>query len=246
MDRLIYLSMSGAKATLQRQDVLSNNLANASTHGFRAELSTYRAVPLRGDGSTTRVFALEATSGHPDLPGPAQRTGRALDVMARRHASCGVPGVVGTQATTRTGSMEIAPDGTLMTSNGLAMLSDGGAPITVPANSELSIGNDGTLSARVPGQPANQIGRLKMVTPTPDDPLKRSDDGLFRTATADPLPNDEQARLMVGVLEGSNVNPIETMVGMIQTARQFEQQMRLIQTAESNDRQAGQLLSLQG
>jgi flagellar basal-body rod protein FlgF len=51
---------------------------------------------------------------------------------------------------------------------------------------------------------------------------------------------------MVGVLEGSNVNPIETMVGMIQTARQFEQQMRLIQTAESNDRQAGQLLSLQG
>jgi flagellar basal-body rod protein FlgF len=85
-----------------------------------------------------------------------------------------------------------------------------------------------------------------MVTPTPEDPLRRSDDGLFRTAVGDPLPNDEQARLMAGVLEGSNVNPIETMVGMIQTARQFEQQMRLIQTAESNDRQAGRLLSLQG
>ena len=57
---------------------------------------------------------------------------------------------------------------------------------------------------------------------------------------------DANARLQVGVLEGSNVNPIETMVGMIQTARQFEVQMRLLQTAESNDRSAGQLLGLQG
>ena len=246
MDRLIYTAMTGANAAAHRQAVLSNNLANASTNGFRAELSTYRAVPLRGDGSTTRVFALEATSGHLNLPGAAQRTGRALDVMATRNAWFAVQGLDGTEAYTRNGSMEISPDGTLMTSNGLAMLSDGGVPITVPANSELSIGNDGILSARVPGQPANQIGRLKMVTPTPEDPLRRSDDGLFRTAVGDPLPNDEQARLMAGVLEGSNVNPIETMVGMIQTARQFEQQMRLIQTAESNDRQAGRLLSLQG
>jgi flagellar basal-body rod protein FlgF len=50
----------------------------------------------------------------------------------------------------------------------------------------------------------------------------------------------------VGALEGSNVNAVETMVGMIQTARQFEVQMRLMQTAESNDRSAGQLLGLQG
>ena len=85
-----------------------------------------------------------------------------------------------------------------------------------------------------------------MVTPNAEDPLKRGEDGLFRAASGDPLPNDGNARLQVGVLEGSNVNPIETMVGMIQTARQFETQMRLLQTAESNDRSAGQLLGLQG
>ena len=78
------------------------------------------------------------------------------------------------------------------------------------------------------------------------DPLKRGADGLFRAASGDPLPTDETAKLQTGVLEGSNVNAIETMVGMIQTARQFEAQMRLLQTAESNDRSAGQLLSLQG
>ena len=246
MDRLIYTAMTGANAAAHRQAVLSNNLANASTNGFRAELSTYRAVPLRGDGSTTRVFALEATSGHLDTPGAAQRTGRGLDVMATRNAWFAVQGLDGTEGYTRNGTLEVAADGTLMTSNGLTVLSDAGAPVAVPANSELSIGQDGTLSARVPGQKPSVIGRLKMVTPTAEDPLRRGDDGLFRPGSGEPLPNDAQAKLMVGVLEGSNVNPIETMVGMIQTARQFEQQMRLIQTAESNDRSAGQLLGLQG
>jgi flagellar basal-body rod protein FlgF len=85
-----------------------------------------------------------------------------------------------------------------------------------------------------------------MVTPTVDDPLKRGDDGLFRATSGDPLPTDATAKLSSGALEGSNVNAIETMVGMIQTARHFEVQMRLLQTAESNDRTAGQLLTMQG
>ena len=63
MDRLIYLSMSGAKATLQRQDVLANNLANASTNGFRAEMAAFRAVPVLGSGASTRVFAKFASAG---------------------------------------------------------------------------------------------------------------------------------------------------------------------------------------
>ena len=246
MDRLIYTAMTGANAAAHRQAVLSNNLANASTNGFRAELSTYRSVPLRGDGATTRVFALEATSGHLDTPGAAQTTGRNLDIMATRNAWFAVQGLDGTESYTRNGSLQIAADGTLQTSNGLAVLSDGGAPINVPANAELAIGGDGTLSAKVAGQRSSAIGRLKMVSPSVEDQLKRGDDGLFRSAGGDPLPSDPLARLQSGVLEGSNVNPIETMVGMIQTARQFEQQMRLMQTAESNDRAAGQLLSLQG
>ena len=126
------------------------------------------------------------------------------------------------------------------------MLSDGGAPFTVPAGAIVTLGADGTLSAKVGNQPANGLGKLKMVTPTADDPLKRGDDGLFRATSGDPLPTDATARLQTGALEGSNVNAIETMVGMIQTARQFEQQMKLLQTAEANDKSATQLLGLQG
>jgi flagellar basal-body rod protein FlgF len=246
MDRLIYTAMTGANAAAHRQAILSNNLANASTNGFRAELSTFRAVPLRGDGATTRVFALEATAGHLDTPGSAQRTGRSMDAMTTGNSWFAVQGLDGTESYTRNGAFEVSPDGTLMTSNGLTVLSDGGAPITVPAGATVSMGHDGSVSAKVGSQPASGIGRLKMVTPNAEDPLKRGEDGLFRAASGDPLPNDGNARLQVGVLEGSNVNPIETMVGMIQTARQFETQMRLLQTAESNDRSAGQLLGLQG
>ncbi|GAB3487824.1 flagellar basal-body rod protein FlgF [Curvibacter fontanus] len=246
MDRLIYTAMTGANAAAHRQSVLSNNLANVSTNGFRAELSAYRAVPLRGEGATTRVFALEATSGHRDAPGPAQRTGRDLDAMPQGSSWFAVQGLDGTEAYTRSGGFEVSPQGVLQTSNGLSVLSDGGAPITVPNDSVISLGFDGTISARTGNQPSTTVGRLKLATPTAEDPLKRGDDGLFRPQSGAPLPNDANARMLVGVLEGSNVNAVETMVGMIQTARQFEVQMRLMQTAESNDRSAGQLLSLQG
>jgi flagellar basal-body rod protein FlgF len=246
MDRLIYTAMTGANAAAHRQAVLSNNLANASTNGFRAELSTFRAVPVRGDGATTRVLAAEATPGHLDTPGATQRTGRSLDAMALGNAWFASQALDGTEAYTRSGSFEVSPDGTLLNSNGLTVVSDGGGPITVPRGAEVSIGTDGNISAKVGKEPTNIIGRLKLVTPTAEDPLKRGTDGMFRAASGDPLPNDANARVQVGVLEGSNVNSIETMVGMIQTARQFETQMRLLQNAETNDKSASQLLNMQG
>jgi len=246
MDRLIYTAMTGANAAANRQAILSNNLANASTNGFRAEMSTYRAVPLQGEGASTRVFAIEASSGYLNTPGSAQRTDRNLDAMTTGNAWFAIQGLDGNEAYTRHGHFEISAEGTLVNSQGLPILSSGGAPIVVPPNAEVAIGHDGNISAKVSGQPGNIIGRLKLATPTADDPIKRGDDGLFRTTSGDPMPNDETARVQVGALESSNVNSIESMVGIIQAARQFETQMRLLQTAESNDRSAGQLLGLQG
>jgi flagellar basal-body rod protein FlgF len=246
MDRLIYTAMSGANAAASRQAILSNNLANVSTNGFRAQLATYRAVPLQGEGATTRVFAVEASAGHSEKPGPAMRTDRSLDAMAMGNAYFAVQGLDGAEAYTRNGHFEVSTEGTLVTGNGLPVLSSDGSPIAVPAGAQLSIGNDGGISAKVGNQPANTIGRLKLATPNPEDPLKRGADGLFKPLSGDPLESNADARVQVGVLEGSNVNIIEAMVGMIQTARQFETQMRLLQTAESNDRSAGQLLGLQG
>ena len=246
MDRMIYTAMTGATALVNRQQAIANNLANVSTNGFRAEMSTYRSVPLQGAGASTRVMALEATAGHLETPGAMNSTGRNLDVAAVGNAYFAVQGLDGLEAYTRAGNLQVAVDGTLTSATGLPMLDEGGAPIAIPENSRVAIAADGSVSAQVGNEPSQLMGRMKLVTPTEDVRIKRGNDGLYRAADGAPLPADPDARLKDGMLEGSNVNVIEAMVGMIAVARQFEQQMRLLQTAEKNDQTAAQLLGLNG
>jgi len=240
MDRMIYLSMSGAKATMQRQDILANNLANVSTVGFRAELAAFRSVPVQGSGASTRAYALESTPGYDASPGVVTATGRSLDVALRGNAWLAVQALDGTEAYTRGGALDVSADGTLTTRGGLIVLGDGG-PIQVPPNTEIAIAPDGTVSARAVNGVSSAVGRLKLVTP--EAPLDRGEDGLFRAADGE-LPADATARLQDGALESSNVNPVEAMVAMIAAARQFETQMKLIQTAQADANSAGKLLTL--
>src|SRR5512147_346847 len=148
MDRLIYLSMAGAKANMQRQDTLANNLANASTVGFRAELQAFRAVPVNGSGASTRVYALETTPGYDATPGAVQSTGRNLDVAMKGNAWLAVQALDGTEAYTRAGALEVNAEGVLVDISGRQVLGDGG-PITVPPNAQVDIAADGSVSARV-------------------------------------------------------------------------------------------------
>ena len=241
MDRLIYLSMAGAKATLQRQDSLANNLANASTNGFRAEMQAFRAVPVRGEGASTRVFALASTIGPDARSGPVQSTGRALDVAMQGNGWLAVQALDGTEAYTRAGSLQVNPEGQLVTPGGLPVLGDGG-PITVGINTAVEIAGDGSITTTAGGGRPQQVGRLKLVTP--EAPLNRGSDGLFRAADGD-LPLDPTARVQSAALEGSNVSAVETMVAMISAARQFEQQMKMLKGAEEREQGAAKLLAPQ-
>ena len=242
MDRLIYLSMAGAKATMQRQDSLANNLANASTTGFRAELQAFRAVPVRGDGASTRFYALESTIGHDDRAGPVQSTGRPLDVAVEGKSWLAVQSLDGTEAYTRAGALHVSAEGQLVTPAGLPVLGDGG-PISLPANAAVEIAPDGSITTTVGNGRPQQAGRLKLVTP--EAPLNRGADGLFRSNDGAELPNDATARVQGSALEGSNVSAIETMVSMIAAARQFEQQMKMLQGAEQREQGAAKLLAPQ-
>src|ERR1700748_3241070 len=146
MDRMIYLSMSGAKAALQRQDSLANNLANVSTNGFRAELTAFRAVPIRGDGASTRVFSLETTPGYSDEQGAINATGRNLDVAMTGKSWLAVQSLDGTEPYTRAGALDVNAEGVLVTQSGLQVNGDGG-PITVPQNASVDIGDGGSAPA---------------------------------------------------------------------------------------------------
>ncbi len=241
MDRMIYLSMAAAKATMHRQEVVSHNLANVSTNGFRAELAAFRAVPVRGDGASSRVYALESTVGYSNAPGTVQTTGRPLDVAVRGNGWLAVQALDGTEAYTRAGALEVNAEGVLTDVQGRPVVGDGG-PLTIPANAEVEVASDGTVSAKVGRERPQPLGRLKLVTP--EVPLQRGTDGLFRAAEGD-LAADPAARLQSGALEGSNVNAVESMVAMIAAARQFEQQMKALQTAEQKEQSATKLLSPQ-
>jgi flagellar basal-body rod protein FlgF len=241
MDRMIYLSMAAAKATMHRQEVVSHNLANASTNGFRAELAAFRAVPVRGDGASTRVYALESTVGYSNAPGVVQTTGRPLDVAVKGNSWLAVQALDGTEAYTRAGSLEVNAEGLLTDVQGRPVVGDGG-PLTIPANATVEVASDGTVSAKVGRERPQPVGRLKMVTP--EALMQRGTDGLFRAAEGD-LAADPAARLQSGSLEGSNVNAIESMVAMIAAARQFEQQMKALQTAEQKEQSATKLLTQQ-
>jgi flagellar basal-body rod protein FlgF len=242
MDRLIYTSMSGAKHLMYRQDTLAQNLANANTTGYRADSVALRAVPAQGQEAGTRVFTVETTIGADFSSGPMQSTGRALDVAVQGDGWIAVQGLDGNEAYTRAGNLQIGADGTLQLPNGLPVLGDGG-PIVVPPDARISIGSDGTVSSKTMDSPqSNPVGRIKLTNPEGAN-LVKGLDGLFRTRDGEPAAVDETVRLADGTLEGSNVNVVEAMIGMIATARQFEMQMKLLTSAEQNEQKASSLVS---
>lgn len=245
MDRLIYTAMTGAKHALERQATASQNLANASTTGFRAQIDSFRAVPIVGDGLPTRSFVVDATVGSDFSPGPIQQTGRELDVAVQGSGWLALQADDGSEAYTRNGALKVSENGVLQTQNGVAVAGEGG-PISVPPNVAVTIGADGTVSttdhSTSPGQ-LSTVGKLKLVNP-PTQNLVRGDDGLFRTKNGAPVDADPNVAVAGGALEGSNVNLVDAMVSMISLSRQFDLHMTMLKTAETDESNAAQILSL--
>ncbi|MFC3285170.1 flagellar basal body rod protein FlgF, partial [Litchfieldella rifensis] len=146
MDRILYTAMSGAKQSLDQQAVVSHNLSNASTAGFRAQLHAMRAVPVQGDGLLpTRTSVAATTPGSDFSPGPVSTTGRELDVAIDGNGWLAVQMPDGSEAYTRRGDLQVDGNG-LLVNVGRPVIGENG-PIVVPLGSQLSIGADGTISA---------------------------------------------------------------------------------------------------
>ncbi|RZI42101.1 flagellar basal-body rod protein FlgF [Herbaspirillum sp. HC18] len=246
MDRLIYTAMTGAKHILEQQASTSHNLANATTTGFRAQLDSFRTVPVLNSNLPTRAFVVDATVGSDFTPGPIQNTGRDLDVALQGKGWIALQLEDGTEAYTRNGAFKISENGVLQTQNGINVLGDGG-PIAIPPDVAVTIGKDGTVSAisTVGKATATALGRIKLVNP-PEDTITRGDDGLFRLKDGGVADADANVAVIGGSLEGSNVNVVDAMVNMISLARQFEMHMNLLKNVESNETKASQLLTLAG
>lgn len=246
MDKLLYIAASGAKQDLLGTSVRANNLANTQTTGFKAMLEQTRAMPAYGDGLPTRVFSMTESPINNYAGGGMIKTDRELDLAIQGQGWFTVQDANGNEAYSRNGSMQLGANGELKDSHGNTMVGDFG-PVFLPIPlSNIDIASDGTLSVRPQGAPETvleEIGRLKLVNPDVKNMI-RGDDGLFRLKSGDQAQEDPLVNIRNGMLEGSNVNPVEEMVSMISLQRHYEMQIKLMKKAESLDQRGNQLLRI--
>lgn len=246
MDKVLYVSMTGAKQTMLGQAAHANNLANAKTTGFKQDFEQFRAMPVFGDGLPTRAFAMQERPASDTRQGSLMTTGRDLDIAVHGDGWMVVQDAKGQDAFTRAGNLLIDPNGFLVNGNGHMVMGDGDAPISIPPYERIEIGNDGTIAYQPLGAPAGAlevVDRIRLVSPE-SKTLFKGDDGLFRRkdGQTDVEPVNAEVRITTGALEGSNVNAVEALTGMIELSRQFELNVKMMKAAEENDTSSARLL----
>ena len=244
MDNLLYIAMSGAKENMNALAVRSNNLANASTIGFKADFENARAMQAYGEGLPTRVFSMAEEPGQNMSSGAIETTGRELDVAVKGDGWIAVEDSDGNEAYTRMGSLVLDQDGTLRTSDGRAVLDDSGEHIELPALSKIEINQDGTVGGRPDGEGSEvfeEYQRIKLVNPE-KTAMYRGTDGLFRMKSGATAEESDSVRLINGALESSNVNVVDEMIYLIRIQRQYDMQVKLMSTAKEMDESQNQLL----
>jgi flagellar basal-body rod protein FlgF len=245
MDRLVYLAAMAARNAELRQDNVASNLANASTNGFRSQLLAFRSAAVEGPGVPVRAYAVESSTGADFSPGVLQPTGRETDLAIDGKGWFAVRDGAGKEAYSRDGRLHVNQSGGIVNGRGDTVLSSDGSSLSVPPDSQIEIGQDGTISALpLNGSRVNTVivGKLKIVNP-PEASLVRGDDALFRRADGKPSLEDPTVRIVAGHVESSNVNPVESMVQMISAQRMYDLQLKMISSAEANARAANSLYS---
>lgn len=245
MDEAIYLAMTGAKQTEIAQAINTNNLANISTTGFRADLHAFSSAPIEGPGVDSRINAVVETYGTDFSQGPTTFTGRDLDVAIQGPGFIAVQAPDGSEAYTRAGDLRVDPSGLLMTGRGDLVLGNAG-PVSIPPNAGLTMGTDGSITVQPLGQgpeALSLIDRLKLVNPDVKQ-LAKGEDGLLRHVDAQPLEPDGAVRITSGALEQSNVNAAMTLINMIELSRQYEMQVNIIREAKDNADASADLLNV--
>jgi flagellar basal-body rod protein FlgF len=245
MDHLSYTALSAMRAAGARQAAVANNLANASTTGFRAEMIAVRPLWVRGPGLESRVVASEEVLAADMNAGPIIQTGRDLDVALSGDGLLSVQAENGDEAYTRRGDLSISQTGILMTGDGHPVIGNSG-PISLPPADKISIDHNGSIWIVPAGSDPNapqEVDRLKLVSPV-GSRIAKGLDGLFRVEGDGVLPADPDARVNNGQIEGSNVVTSQALVDMIEVGRSWEMQVKMLTTARELDTSTAELMQM--
>lgn len=246
MDRLVYTALTGLKGQMQAQQAIANNIANASTTGYRSDRVAFERLMLKGMPFESRQPSAESVMDADRTPGAISATGRNLDVaLVDGEQWLTVQAPDGSEAYTRRGDLTVADSGVLQTGDGFPVMGQGG-PITLPPYDSLSIAPDGSISIVAQGDAAGQpqiIDKLKVVSSQGSTTLKGTDN-LLRVKGGGVLPDDPTAQVVAGSLEGSNVNLTQALVDMIENQRSYEVQANLVKEARGMDESAASVMRL--
>ena len=245
MDRLIYSSLTAMRSAQARQTATANNLANAQTPGFRADLAEAQTVWVKGATFNSRAMSSEEILSADMTAGTVISTGRDLDIALNGDAMLAVQAEDGDEAYTRRGDLQQNESGLLTTGDGRPVLGLQG-PITLPPADSISVDSEGRIMF-VPrgGEPgaAQEADRLRLVSPAGSD-IAKGLDGLFRVKGGGALPTDPDARVTSRSLEGSNVTSTQALVDMIEASRSWDTQLKLISDAREMDTSTADLMRL--
>jgi len=240
---MLFIAMNGAKQAMRAQNGISQNLANASTVGFKANLDSYTNWHVKSEGFNTRVYNQLEDKGSDLNSGPLASTNRELDVAVNGEGWIAVQGSDGNEAYTRAGDLHLDANGLLTTGAGHPVIGNAG-PIVIPPSSKIEIGDDASISIIPIGQTADTLAivdRIKVVKPDNAE-LQKNEDGLMRLKNGLIAVPDASVHLVSGVVEHSNVNAVSELVELIQNQRQFEANIKLMKTAQESDEASARLL----
>ena len=242
MDSGYYAACTALVARSQALDTIANNIANASTVGFRAERNLFSSVLAGMAGSSTAPLSpvinnygiLSGTMS--DLSqGTLEKTGNDLDLAIEGKGYFTVQTANGTMYT-RNGSFQLSSKGQVVTASGDPVLGDKG-PITLPAEGKISISTDGTISAD-----GAVIGKMKVTEFPLGTELANAGNSLYSAPpNAKPLAAPTESSVRQGVLENSNVNAVSSMIQMIEAQRNSEMMQKALSMFNSEiDKTASQ------
>ena len=242
MDKALFLGTHGAKNTMQQLEIITNNLANVNTTGFRADFVAMKQFQVANSGQQSRSYSILDKSYSDFKSGPIIRTERDLDVAVSGRGFIAVQSKSGKEAYTRAGDLQIK-NGFLAANSGEYVLGTGGL-INVGAAEKMNLSADGTISVRMKGETNFiPINRIKLASP-PLAQIQKGTDGLFYMNDGSSVKQDDKLRLTTGSLEGSNVNPVETLTSLIELSREFEMHTNLMKAMQDDSSKANQLLAL--
>jgi flagellar basal-body rod protein FlgF len=238
MEGPTYVALS-AQVALQRQlEVVANNVANASTTGYRADRQLFQSYLDRLAVPGGQVAFVQDRATYIDrTAGPLQTTGSPLDVAVQGDGFLAVTTKAGTTYT-RDGRLHVSSDYTLVDVAGNPFQGEDGQPIQLPANfRDLTIRGDGSISVRVDGA-EQEVGRLGSFRPADPLALRKAGNGQL-TAPAGGMTaietGDPNSSIVQGALEGSTVQPIVEIANMTELSRAYERLQTLL--SDDNDRE---------